>query len=245
MNLISRVPFGKAPFTRISPLAHINNRLDQVISLLTTTVEQLGAIHSELKQKKVNLTPFTESPQVENGKIDKLPDFNKNFYITQTAYNNIKNSIGRRPAETGGILLSSHHDYVVDTFVFDTGAKTSSVTYEPDVGFLRKYLAETDDHLIGIVHSHPVGYQVPSSPDINGALNNIHLNNYLDGFLLPIVQTIPDTGTFSLYAYLITPSKSGGHERHTLQVKVIPDRQNRKTHMSEPNTHEPLEIPAD
>lgn len=236
---------------RTSPLTQIIQRLDQVINLLTANVELLRAIHAEAalpKQPPPAPVVFPKKDDIAPppSKIKKAFDFTKVFQITQTAYNEIMNSIGRRPAETGGILLSSHHDYVVDTFVFDTSAKTSTATYEPNVSFLRKYLSETDDHLIGVVHSHPVGYIHPSPPDIKGALNNIRLNSYLDGFLLPIIQTIPDTGKFSLHAYLITPGKNGYYERHELQVKIIPDRKPCKpSNISVEMHHESLKIPAD
>ena len=59
---------------------------------------------------------------------------------------------------------------VIDSFVFDEGARVNSVEYNPNIDFLNNILQNEWDHkgiyLGGFVHSHPGDYNRLSPADI-------------------------------------------------------------------------------
>ena len=59
-------------------------------------------------------------------------DLIENMRMTRQVYQDIKNTIGSRPAESGGLLMSRTHDYTITCFVLDiAAAKNSSVSQNP------------------------------------------------------------------------------------------------------------------
>lgn len=125
------------------------------------------------------------------------------LFITSTAHNHIRQSVGGKAAETGGALVGSARDGVVRHFHFDRSATTSSVTYSPDVSEIN-HLLKTSWRaagltLHGFAHSHPRGNTRPSGGDLVYAERILAARPSLDRLLMPIVQTRPDTGSFSLH----------------------------------------------
>ena len=45
----------------------------------------------------------------------------------KSAFKAIKNSIGIRPAETGGLLFGNRKDFIVEKFIFDSEAKVTNM----------------------------------------------------------------------------------------------------------------------
>ena len=90
--------------------------------------------------------------------------------ILESAYNEIINTIGSRPAESGGLLFGKEDDMIVRKFVFDKHAQTTRSTYTFNTEFLNPEIKRiwNDEGLscIGFIHSHPHGYGRPSPPDI-------------------------------------------------------------------------------
>ena len=88
--------------------------------------------------------------------------------MTRQVYDQICNTIGRRPPESGGILGSSDGGKTIDRFYFDATAKVTGGTYSPDTEVINRVLAHWDAQdilLVGFVHSHPQGYAKPSEGD--------------------------------------------------------------------------------
>lgn len=93
------------------------------------------------------------------------------LHITDEVANQIENTIGSLPAETGGFLGTSD-DKNIDHFYFDHTAETSAVTYTPNVAAVNRKLREWSEagvRLVGNIHSHPEGHTRPSSADIKYA----------------------------------------------------------------------------
>ena len=93
------------------------------------------------------------------------------LHITDEVANQIENTIGSLPAETGGFLGTSDGKNI-DHFYFDHTAETSAVTYTPNVAAVNRKLKEwsgAGGRLVGNIHSHPEGHTRPSSADIKYA----------------------------------------------------------------------------
>jgi hypothetical protein len=63
-------------------------------------------------------------------------EFVATFKITESALQTIKDTLGRFPAETGGMLMGDPVTGLISHFVFDEDARTSGVIYYPTVQFL-------------------------------------------------------------------------------------------------------------
>jgi hypothetical protein len=62
--------------------------------------------------------------------------------ITCSVYEDIKRTIGNRPAEQGGVLGGSRGDGVVTHFYFDESARQTGTTYSPNDQLLNRLFAE-------------------------------------------------------------------------------------------------------
>ena len=128
------------------------------------------------------------------------------------AFEQIKKTIGSRPAESGGALFGKPEDlksaipYITD-FVFDNGASTTRVTYSINTKFLNPVIHDMwDNHgleLHGIIHSHPGGCSRPSGPDME-YFHNMHTYMERPFLITPIIFTEPDGG-FKMFCYLVGP----------------------------------------
>ena len=128
------------------------------------------------------------------------------------AFEQIKKTIGSRPAESGGALfgnpenLKSPIPYITD-FVFDNGANATRVTYSINTKFLNPVIHDKwDNHgleLHGIIHSHPGGCSRPSGPDME-YFHNMHTYMERPFLITPIIFTEPDGG-FKMFCYLVGP----------------------------------------
>lgn len=115
----------------------------------------------------------------------------------------IMNSIGARPAETGGILLGPTDSNEITNFFFDATADCTGITYTPDVRALQKkldndWLPQKIDFK-GFCHSHPSALDRPSSGDLEFIGRLLKSNPDMPHFIAPIV--IPDE--FRIRFYLI------------------------------------------
>lgn len=146
--------------------------------------------------------------------------------IEETAYREILRTIGTRTAELGGLLGGQRSDGIVRHFHFDPGASTTRTTYTPDHEALNR-LRRTDWdpaglEVLGFVHSHPASCRRPSSGDVEYAQRILDAMPALPRLLLPIVQTIPDTGRYGIYGYAVSRSGSGVVVQD-LPVVTLPD----------------------
>lgn len=144
--------------------------------------------------------------------------------ITETAFNEIINFIGAKPAESGGALFGEEDDYVIRKFVPDINAKTSRATYTINTDYInpviKKLWEEEGLSLIGIIHSHPRGYSSLSGPDLQYFGDLLTTSLKRKRFYAPIVFTIPDGG-FKLFPHIL--NNEGGYNS-TAQLDIVPDK---------------------
>jgi proteasome lid subunit RPN8/RPN11 len=117
--------------------------------------------------------------------------------------------------ERGGALLGLPYSNVVCHFVRDPEAQTSGASYLPSRGLtdaVQAYERAFGLQFFGIVHSHPGGYDQPSSQDHNAFSNSLRVNTHLSAFVAPIVTldrvaakerlneiSLPPQGRLTLY----------------------------------------------
>lgn len=128
------------------------------------------------------------------------------------AFEQIKKTIGSRPAESGGALFGKPEDLksaipYISNFVFDDGANATRVTYTINTKFLNPVIHDMwDNHALelhGIIHSHPGGCSRPSGPDME-YFHNMHTYMERPFLITPIIFTEPDGG-FKMFCYLVGP----------------------------------------
>lgn len=98
--------------------------------------------------------------------------FRKKFRFTPHVLNEICETIGRLPAETGGILGCRGASRTIDHYYFDRFAHTTGSTYSPDTATFNNVIAKWNDsgvRSVGFVHSHPKGHIAPSAEDMGYA----------------------------------------------------------------------------
>lgn len=142
--------------------------------------------------------------------------------ILENAYNEIINTIGSRPAESGGLLFGKEDDMIVRKFVFDKHALTTRSTYTFNTEFLnpeiKRIWNEEGLSCIGFIHSHPHGYGHPSPPDIEyftSMFDNMPRKHYIT----PIVFSVPDGG-FKMNAFVLFNQT---REPIRANVEVLPE----------------------
>lgn len=132
-----------------------------------------------------------------NGSIEK-------FVITKSAYEEILRTVGKRMPESGGILLGSRENYIVQKFIFDPTGSMSSAAYDPDINFINKTIKKEWEEnglaLLGFIHSHPRGVKRLSG-DWGGNTGDI-------GYTKAILKAIPDLKKF-LVPIMFSPSDGG------------------------------------
>ena len=145
--------------------------------------------------------------------------------FTADAMRDIYRTVGSLPAEHGGPLGGARGSGVVEHFHHDTASARTRGTYYPSVDEINRLMRERWNpdgiNLLGFVHSHPSGYTRPSGPDAEYAARILAGIPELDRFLLPIVQTVPDTRAFSLRGFAAV-REPGGVRVEELDVHVLP-----------------------
>ena len=143
--------------------------------------------------------------------------------FTQSVYNEIINTIGSQPAESGGLLFGKEDDRIVRKFIFDKQAKVTRATYSFNVEYLNGEIKRLWNgeglSCIGFIHSHPRGFDRPSQPDIQYFTN---MFNYMprELYLTPIVFTVPDGG-FELMPHILRKGDAQTLCAHT--IEILPD----------------------
>jgi proteasome lid subunit RPN8/RPN11 len=150
------------------------------------------------------------------------PDLIENMRMTTQVYQDIKATIGSRPAESGGLLMSDTRDYTITCFVLDIAAAKNSSVYQPDTVFLNSVLKGRNDEFVGIVHSHPRGVRYLTTQDQRAAWSNLTSagNPHLNAYLMPLIQTIPDTGRFEIIPYIVTCCANGNGRVEVCRVEL-------------------------
>jgi len=176
-----------------------------------------------VKNKKNN----NHDPQIDNKiirppKKQPHPKLIKTMRITSQVYRAINKLIGLKPAERGGILLSISNDYTITGFVYDRKASKKRNVYQPNTNFLNRVLKGRNEEFVGIAHSHPPGFRKLTVQDMRAAWSNLTSpsNPHLQAYLMPIIQTAPDTGKFEIIPYIVTCHPKGMGKVIVRKVKI-------------------------
>jgi proteasome lid subunit RPN8/RPN11 len=120
--------------------------------------------------------------------------------IKAEVYNNIINTIGKSPIESGGIIGMKNG--VICSYYFD-GYTNSKSEYIPNVNALNKVISDWFNdkiEFVGIVHSHPNQLNILSLNDINYAKELLSVNSYLKEIYFPIVTIKYDKIFLTFYS---------------------------------------------
>jgi hypothetical protein len=75
-------------------------------------------------------------------------------------FESIRETVGRFPSETGGVLGGDLSDSRISRFYFDRNGQCNPAEYSPDAQTINRVLAEWNETGIrfrGAIHSHPLG----------------------------------------------------------------------------------------
>lgn len=139
-----------------------------------------------------------------NAQFPMMNTANYEWIITASVYQQIAETIGTFPAETGGVLGSSDGRHI-DSFFFDQNGSTSSTTYYPDRDAFERIQLKWDQEkirFVGFIHSHPFGYATLSQQDKAYAEKIITTMKMNGKLFTPIVQLDPhQKGKFTIHYY--------------------------------------------
>ena len=180
---------------KLKNYSNISNRFE-----ITTKRKYLAGLRADFHEKALR----QPKPHPDAYLIEKMR-------MRHQVYDDIKGSIGSMPAESGGVLLGNPNSLVIECFVFDIMAATNRTVYQPNTKFLNSVLKGRDNQFVGIVHSHTKGGRTLSQQDRNAAWSNMTSpgNPHLNAYMIPLIQTIPDTGRFEIIPYIVTCHPGG------------------------------------
>lgn len=154
------------------------------------------------KQKKnINCIDNIFEAKTKSNVISPPPE---SVVFSKKVLDGFRKTVGRYPAETGGMLACSKNIKYVDTWCFDEKSRNTSASYSYDVeqmSIVYREWKRQNTTCVGFVHSHPASYRQPSYDDIATAyaLMKFFKNDF---FYLPII--ISDRkGLFTLYSFVI------------------------------------------
>lgn len=146
--------------------------------------------------------------------------------VSLSAYEQIRNTIGVKPAETGGMLGGDLKKGIITHFYYDEKASRSAVTYSPDTATVNHVLAKhwnpAGIRLIGFAHSHPNGCFQPSGGDEVYAARILSHNKEQKFLALPIIQSGDDTSPFAMRMFL-AKRKGDGVRIERVRLIIVED----------------------
>lgn len=119
----------------------------------------------------------------------------------------IRETIGKLPPESGGMLCGNPKNDSITYFYFDRKAECSSAGYSPDTTTLNNLLKKLNDEglrLKGFVHSHPIGFDSPSGGDLFYADKFFAAIPDLSRLVIPIVDSIATDRPFQMRVFVAT-----------------------------------------
>ena len=154
----------------------------------------------------------TEPAQHDRERTSDVP-MPTRFSFAKEVLDAIHHTIGRLPAEQGGMLGGNRTTGEVTHFFFDHTARRTGATYSPDHRLLTKLLRNkwnpADIDLVGFVHSHTPGVRGLSGGDLEYARVILKHNPQIEQLLLPIILTEPDTGRFQILNFSVVCDNNG------------------------------------
>lgn len=204
---------------------HIASLLNETLLRLSLSTEPIVACSLDAEDEVVGsaTTVPVSAPDVLKvpAGADPVEQSAVAFRITREVFRQIRRTVGRRPAETGGMLGGNRENGIITQYCFDTSAKRSGATYSPDhtqlTSLLREQWNPRGVKLMGFVHSHPSGCRQPSYGDRIYAKDILDANEAIDVLFLPIVMSSRNGGQFELLPFYAKRDEQGG-------IVVLPAR---------------------
>jgi hypothetical protein len=114
-------------------------------------------------------------------------------YFAPDVLRDLRQTIGMRPAESGGLLLGPADRDGILRFVFDGHGSTTWASYSPDHETLTRLCERLQDQgleIKGFCHSHP-GLPTPSMGDMRYVQSFFDANPSMRKFYMPIMPDVP------------------------------------------------------
>lgn len=125
--------------------------------------------------------------------------------FTKGVMEEIINTVGRFPPETGGILGACSNG-IISHFYYDRTGKSTANGYAPDISTVNEIITNSwmpnGILMVGIVHSHANMNRTPSCGDISYGIRILQALNTVDQFYLPIVTRSEDV--FEMCCYVLS-----------------------------------------
>ena len=145
--------------------------------------------------------------------------------LTREVVEAIRQTVGHRPAETGGALGGVYEDGVVTEYVFDAEARRTGATYSPNSGFLNRLFKEDWNlrgvWLLGFIHSHPRRFRQPSVGDEEYATRILAAIPDMPHLLLPLVMSAGDGGAFEILPFVAYRDGRGGVRVERAGLRIV------------------------
>ena len=138
--------------------------------------------------------------------------------MLKAVYDQIMDTIGKKPPECGGIL-GAGADGVISDYYFDVTGRSEPNAYVPDVEAVNQVLEawhERGVHMVGIVHSHQDGLIAPSCGDIAYGVRILDALDALERFYLPIVTSSEEN--VKINGFLI--EKKSGYQSKCHEIEI-------------------------
>ena len=155
-----------------------------------------------------------------------MKEINKNventIVISKPVFQAIKQHIGNHRAERGG-MLGRDADGVIRHFEADHTGRCNAAAYDPDIPHMNaviKAWKKQGIEFCGFGHSHPPGFWQLSGHDKWYAGEILAAFKKLNILILPIIQTIPDTGGFNIWPFIAVPDESDRKKCQIMTAKL-------------------------
>ncbi|MBN2642800.1 MAG: hypothetical protein JXR78_14195 [Victivallales bacterium] len=131
--------------------------------------------------------PISKTPVKRKQKQSDLPVVR----ISHKVCKEIMLTVGKRPPESGGILLGPVGTNDITDFFFDSGGTCTNATYSPDCKTLKHIMKEqwlpANLDMKGFVHSHPGSFDCLSAGDLVYIGRLLEINDDMPFFTTPVV----------------------------------------------------------
>lgn len=150
------------------------------------------------------------------------------LYISTFVLQSIQTAIANHLPERGGALLGLVGQPIITDFLLDDQALTSGASYLPSPRLterVQQLEASSGLEFKGVIHSHPGGYDRPSSPDEIAMLEGLNLNPHMPYFVAPIVTMQPPLEQLRSHELALEQGKISfyvGNRSHRSRVRVEP-----------------------
>ncbi|MEO0403250.1 MAG: ThiF family adenylyltransferase [Bacteroidota bacterium] len=160
----------------------------------------------------------------------------------ESVYQEIKETVGSIPAESGGVLFGCRETNTIRSFCFDPHGRTTGGAYDPDVNFLNKRLreeAERGNEFLGFIHSHPPGVR-RLSPDMGNGIGDLGYMDLIfksmkkiDVLNVPLVMSSANTDEFEIIPFIAKRGKIKDYYKTNL-VRVFKEEMPQTVESTEP-----------